>query len=104
MAILESFRKGTDSTSTRVFIGLVLLFFVAWGGGGIDDATKILVTVDGVAITQTERDREYRREARSDRAMSHEEEEALAARVLQQLIREEVLDAESQRLGVVVST
>lgn len=104
MALLESFRKGTDSTSTRVFIGLVLLFFVAWGGGGIEDASKIVATVDGVAITQTERDRSYREMARRFGNMSPEQEETVAAQVLQKLIREEVIIAEAKRQGITVSS
>ncbi len=103
MSILQSFRSGTDSAAFKILLGALVLSFVAWGAGGMEDQSQIIATVDGVAITRSDRDRAYREMARSMGNLSPEQEETLGSQVSQKLIREEVLLAEAARLGITVA-
>ncbi|MFZ5475334.1 MAG: SurA N-terminal domain-containing protein [Myxococcota bacterium] len=105
MSVLENLRKGTDSTSTRLVVGVVILVFIFWGAGtGSGDKTSIYAEVNGTSITDTEFRRAFSNAARAaGRNLSDEEKDALAAKVLDQLIEGEALQQEAERLGVFVS-
>lgn len=105
MSLLENLRKGTDSTSTRVLIGVVAAVFIFWGvGNNSNDKTSIYAEVNGIAITDSEFRRGFAIQARMRGGnLSEEEEKALGAEVLQGLIEQEALYQEARRLGIEVS-
>jgi peptidyl-prolyl cis-trans isomerase D len=105
MSVLENLRKGTDSTSTRLLIGLVVAVFIFWGvGRNRNPQTSIYALVNGVAITDSDFRRSFNLAARqSQHNLSDEEEQQLGTQVLTSLIQEEALVQEADRLGVSVS-
>lgn len=105
MSLLENLRKGTDSASTRILIGVVAAVFIFWGvGSNRGQKTSIYAEVNGQSITDTEFRRAYTARARMmGRNLSEEEESQLASQVLQELIDAEALVQEAKRLGVSVS-
>ncbi len=105
MSVLESIRKGTDSTSTRVLIGVTVAFFIYWSAGSGDKGqTSIYATVNGATITDSDFRRAFVNAARQEgRNLSDSEEQDLGGRILTGLIEEEALVQEAARLGVAVS-
>lgn len=105
MPILENLRKGTDSASTRILIGVVAAVFIFWGvGSNRGQKTSIYAEVNGQSITDTEFRRAFSTRARMlGRNLTEEEESQLATQVLQELIDAEALVQEAKRLGVSVS-
>lgn len=104
MSILESMRSGTDSTAMQVVLALVLVSFVFWYAQPNGDTTKVVATVNGTRIMDTDLTRAYRQAAqRYDRSLSDDEAAALQERVRQQLIDDEVLRQEAHHLGLTVS-
>ncbi len=105
MSVLENLRKGTDSTSTRLLIGVVVAVFIFWGvGQGNGDKTSVYATVNGTTITDSDFRRAYVPQARqAGRNLSEDEEKELGAKVLTDLIQQEALVQEADRLGVTVS-
>lgn len=105
MSVLENMRKGTDSTSTRVLIGVVVAVFIFWGAGsGSNQSTSVYATINGVAITDTDFRRTFAQAARaSGRNLSDEEAEQLKANVITSLIQQEAITQEASRLGITVS-
>lgn len=105
MPVLESFRKGLDSTGTKVFIGVIVAAFVLWGvGGNSEQRTSIYATINGTTLTDSDVIRPFQAAARERGGkLSDEEEQQLFADVLEELIRREVLLQEAERLGLAVS-
>jgi|GEM_PF-1292494 len=105
MAVLENLRKGTDSTSTRVLIGVVALALILFlGDGARINSSSALATVNGAAVTQAEFDRVYRMVERQERGnLDDAGRAALQAEVLENVIAQEVFLQEAQRLGIAVS-
>ncbi|MFN7146499.1 MAG: SurA N-terminal domain-containing protein, partial [Myxococcota bacterium] len=104
MSVLENLRKGTDSTSTRLLIGVVVAVFIFWGVGQGSGQTSIYATVDGQTITDSDVRRAFATAARqAGRNLTEDEEKELQARVLTDLIEQEALLKEARRLGIAVS-
>lgn len=105
MSVLESFRKGTDSTTTRLMIGVIVAVFIFWGvGSGSGDKTSIYASVNGVTITDSDFRRAYVPAARqAGRNLTEDEEKELGARVLTSLIEEEAMIQQAKKLGITVS-
>lgn len=106
MSILERMRRSTDSATARIFFGLLVLFFIFWGAGGtggIGNESQVLATVDGTRITNTQLYREMRLRNLGAQGTSEEESARLRAALLEQLVQEEMLVQEAERLGIVVS-
>ena len=105
MNALQVMRKAIDTTATRVIMGAVLLVFMFWGVSGRRDlGNGIVATVNGVAITEVDRSGLLRRVLRQAGAgVSDEQAAAMAADVLQQLIKQEAMLQEAERLGIHVS-
>lgn len=105
MPVIETFRKGLDSTGTKAFIGIVVAAFVLWGvGGQSSQRTTIYVTVNGVTLTDTDVLRPFQAAARQRGGnLSESEQDQLFADVLEELIRQQVLLQEAERLGLAVS-
>lgn len=104
MGLLENMRAGTDSTFMQVVLGLVVVSFVFWYAAPQGDKSKVVATVNGQEIMDTVQTREYRQLARRvGRALSEEEEASLRDQSLQQVIQDEILFQEAERLGIEVS-
>lgn len=105
MSALESLRKGLDSTSTRVLIGVVAGVFILWGvGGGSDSRTAIVATVNGETITTTEVTRVFQNAVRQmGGSLSDSEQQQVYADVIDQLVTQSVLLQEAERLGLAVT-
>ncbi|MEN9784834.1 MAG: hypothetical protein RLZZ299_98 [Pseudomonadota bacterium] len=102
MSLLERLRSGTDSTSTRLTVGVVAAVFIFWGIGSNDQRNQnsTFATVNGAAITDLEV-----REALRQRGgrLPAEQRDAILAETVEELVREEVLLQEAGRLGMRVS-
>lgn len=105
MSVLENLRKGTDSTSTRFMIGVIVAVFIFWGAGnGGGDQTSVYATVNGSSVTDSDFRRAYALASRQEgRNLTEEEEKELGTKVLTNLIEQEALVQEADRLGVTVS-
>lgn len=105
MSVLENLRKGTDSTSIRLLIGVTVAAFIVWGARGASDrSTGAVATVNGSVITNTEFSQIYRRAERMQQGnLDDAGREALRAQVLQYAIQQEALFQEALHLGIAVS-
>lgn len=105
MSMMERLRSGTDSTSTRLLIGVAMLFFVFFMGKGNNiKQTTIYAKVNGVSITDVELRRVYAQAVRkAGRNMSDAEEKQLQSDVLDGLIEQEALGQEAVKQNVLVS-
>ena len=105
MSFLDTLRQGTDSTATRVLLGLVAVaFIVGIGGRNRNSRSEIYAVVDGQAITKSEFDQTMRMAARqSGKNLSDSERNALAGDVLEMLIVQEVLLQQASDLNIGVS-
>lgn len=105
MSFLDTLRQGTDSTATRVLLGLVAVaFIVGIGGRNRQGKTEIYAVVDGQAVTKSEFDQTMRMAARqSGKNLSDSERNALAGDVLEMLIVQEVLLQQASELHIGVS-
>lgn len=105
MSLLDTLRQGTDSTATRVLLGLVAVaFIVGIGGSDPQGKSEIYAVVDGQAVTKSEFDQTMRMAARqSGKNLSDAERNALAGDVLEMLIVQEVLLQQASELNIGVS-
>ncbi|MDP2316100.1 MAG: SurA N-terminal domain-containing protein [Pseudomonadota bacterium] len=105
MSVLENLRKGTDSTATRLLIGVVVAVFIFWGAGNNGNSDNVIyASVNGQSISDSDFRRAYKLQARqADRNLTEDEQKDLEGRVLTSLIEEEALVQEADRLGISVS-
>lgn len=105
MPVMETIRRGTDSTAMKVLFGIIVLVFVFWGvGSNSGPQTQTVAEVNGVRITDTDYQRVMRQASRSQgEAMDEDQLTELARRVVAELIEQEVLLQETERLGLEVS-
>lgn len=106
MSMMETIRQGTESTAVRTILGVVLVVFVFWGIGSSNtgNSGQTIATVDGVQITDTEYNRRMRSAMHQQQAgMGEEEQKALANKVINELIMDEVMLREAKRVGLEVS-
>jgi hypothetical protein len=108
MSVLESMRSSSDSTFMQVLLVLIVISFVGWMALPQADKTVAVAQVNGVKIMDTKyrqlysRERAFR-ERQRDRGLTEAEEKSLSEEVRQQLIRNEVVLQEAERMGLVVS-
>lgn len=105
MSFLDTLRQGTDSTATRVLIGIVgIAFVVGIGGSDSGGKSQLYAVVNGQAVTKSEFDQVMRQAARqAGRNLSDSERNDLAGDVLERMIIQEVLLAQASSLHVGVS-
>ena len=105
MSFLDTLRAGTDSTMTRVIIGLVgVAVIVSMGGRDGSSGGSIYAVVDGQAITKSEFDDRMRNASRqANRTMTDEQRKQLAAGLLENMIFEEVELQQAADLHIGVS-
>ena len=105
MSLLDTLRAGTDSTITRVILGLVAVaVVVSMGGGGGSDQGSIYAVVDGQAITKSEfEDRMRNASRKAGRTMTDDQRNQLAADLLENMIFEEVELKQASDLHIGVS-
>ena len=105
MPVMETIRKGTDSTIMKIVFGMIVLVFVFWGVGTANGPTSQTVAeVNGVRITDTHLQRAVRDATRNNSTSLDEDElKRLQAEALDALIQKEVMLQEAKRLGLEVS-
>ena len=102
MGMMETIRRGTDSTIMKVVFGAIVLVFVFWGVTPQGNRGQLIAEVNGERITDTE----YRRvmsRMQGTSNMDDDELSDLGREVVQQLIRQRVQIQEAERVGLVVS-
>lgn len=107
MSILERMRRSTDSATTRIIIGVVAMVFIFWGAGTGNNnrgAAEVLATVGGERITTSDLYREMRNRNLGLQGTSEEESKRIQDALLEQMIQEELLIQEADRLGLAVSS
>ena len=102
MAMMENIRRSTDSVWMKLVFGIIVLVFVFWGIGATGPTNTEVATVNGSRITDTELHQRMR-SIPTGGAQDDDQLRALQQEVIQQLIREEVLNQEAERLGLEVS-
>ena len=102
MAMMESIRRSTDSVWMKLVFGIIVLVFVFWGIGATGPTNTEVATVNGSRITDTELHQRMR-SIPTGGAQDDDQLRVLQQEVIQQLIREEVLNQEAERLGLEVS-
>lgn len=104
MSLIERMRASTDSLTTKVLLGLALIAFVGVGGQGASGVSGgVIATVNGQSISTTEWQDALRAASREKSgAMSDADRDALAATVRDQLITQEVMRQEAEKLGFAV--
>ena len=104
MALMEQLRSGTDSTFMQVILAVVAVSFVGWFATPQGDMAQTVATVNGEMILDTEFFQRYRMAERQQGGnLDDTQREQLRAQVKQQLIQEEVILQEAEKLGLVVS-
>ena len=106
MPLLETIRKGTDSTAMRLVFGAIVLVFIFWGiGGNKGPTSQVVAVVNGERITDTQFQRVMRDRLRSvpGNQLDKDEQDALARQILAQLIEQKALVQEADRIGIEVS-
>jgi peptidyl-prolyl cis-trans isomerase D len=105
MSLLENLRKGTDSTTTRLMIGVIVAVFIFWGvGQGDGDTMTVKAFVNGVAVTSSAADRSFQQAVRQAGGnLTDDEEKAIYSDIVDRLIEQEALVQEARRLGIVVT-
>ena len=109
MSVLDTMRRSTDSTTMRVLFGIMVLFFIFWGikrktanTGGQEDSTE--ATINGTRITGSELNTAVRLGRKDDAGdFSEEAEKRLRVKTLDQMIQEEMLVQEADRLNIEIS-
>lgn len=97
MSILERMRQSTDSTGTRLLVGVIAAAFIFWNvGNSREQQGSVVATVNGEIVTRAEL-RELTR--RAGRDLTDEQ----VAGLVEQLIQKKVLLQEAERLGLDVS-
>lgn len=104
MSLIERMRASTDSFTTKLLLGLALIAFVGVGGQSASGVSSgVIATVNGESITTTEWQDALRSASREkDGAMSDAARAELAVTVQDQLVTQEVLRQEADRIGIAV--
>jgi len=102
---MEKIRGGTESGAMRLVLGIIVVVFVFWGiGTGGMNTSQVVATVDGKRITDTKYHQAMKRNPRAhDNSLTEEQNRQLARDVVRQLITQEVLLQEADRLGIEIS-
>jgi peptidyl-prolyl cis-trans isomerase D len=105
MSLMEKIRGGTESGAMRVVLGIIVVVFVFWGiGTGSMNTSQVVATVDGKRITDTRYHQAMKRNPRAhDKSLTEEQHRQVARDTIRQLITQEVLLQEAERLGIEIS-
>jgi len=104
MPVMETIRRGTDSTAMRVVFAAIVLVFVFWGIGGTGARNTLIAEVNGVRITDTRLQKEMRRASRTGgSSMDDDARTDLARQIISALISEELMLQEADHAGLDVS-
>lgn len=104
MSILDKMRSGTDSTFMQLMLGAVFVSFVLfYAKPHGDQRGRVVASVNGVAIKDTEFNREYSKVERKYNGLSEEDKVRLQKMVTENLVQNEVLLQEAERQGLTVS-
>jgi len=105
MSLMEKIRGGTESGAMRVVLGIIVVVFVFWGiGTGNMNTSQVVATVNGKRITDTRFHQAMKRNPRAqDNALTEEQNQQLARNMVMQLVTQEVLLQEADRLGIEIS-
>src|SRR5687767_3535413 len=107
MSLMDTLRRGTESTAMKVFFVIVVISFVFWGvdanmAGGSMSST--LALVNGERVTDMEYQRRMRDVTGRMRVAPDEDQlKVIGRQVLEGLIEEKVTLHEADRLGIEVS-
>ncbi|MCB9777945.1 MAG: SurA N-terminal domain-containing protein [Alphaproteobacteria bacterium] len=107
MTVMEKIRQSTDNTIMRAVFVIIVLVFVFFGVGSSAGmmTTQAVATVNGQRITDTDLQRVLRQQNRgAGGSLDEDELEALSKQVLENLIQQEALLQEAERVGLEVST
>lgn len=102
MPIMETIRRGTDSTAMKIVFGAIVLVFVFWGVGAQGPTSLTIATVNGDRITDTQFQRIMKRVDRGG-SMDEADRKRLQQSVIEELIQAEVMLQEAAALGIEVS-
>ena len=102
MPIMETIRRGTDSTFMKIVFGGIVLVFVFWGVGAQGPTSVTIATVNGSRITDTQFQRIMRRVDRGG-SMDEADRKQLQQSVIKELIQAEVMLQEADMLDIEVS-
>ncbi len=103
MSMLDSLRRGTDSTSTRIILLVAIALFAFWGvgSGGGSARSSTYATVNGVEIEDVDFRRMFQARMRTvGRNLEGAERDELAQKVLDDLIAREAVLQEADRVGI----
>ncbi len=103
MALMESIRRGTDSTAVRLMFGAIALVFVFFGINPTGNMGSMVAKVNGASITDTEYQRAMGNITRGNADMDEDEIKELGRQVIDELIAQRVQVQEAERVGLVVS-
>ncbi len=104
MAMMETVRGATESSTMKAFLIIIATTFVFWGIGNQGPTSSVVAEVNGDRITDTQFRQVLRQEAnRRSRNLSNDELSALRQQVLGQIIQRKVAIQEAENLGVEIS-
>jgi len=101
MPVMESIRQGANSPIMKILFGAIVIVFVFWGIGG-QNMTQTLATVNGTRITDTPLQQRLRSATRGQ-ALAPEVQAQYEEQIIVQLIQEELLLDEADKMGLEVS-
>ena len=109
--MLEFIRSNAQSFGVKIAFGVIILVFVFWGVGSMQDnsASNVVAMVNGKPITMVNFERAYRQAEdsirRNNPSISTEQMKQLrlVQQVLQQLVIESLLLQEAQRMDITIS-
>ncbi len=101
MPVMENIRQGANSPVMKLLFGAIVIVFVFWGIGG-QRQTQTIATVNGTRITDTPLQKELRANTRG-MALTKQQQASLEENIIVQLIREQLLLEEAEKIGLHVS-
>ena len=102
MPVMENIRQGANSPFMKILFGIIVIVFVFFGvTGGLSQAT-VIARVNGTDLTDTPL-RQKMRQITRGQAVSAEQEAFYEEQIILQLIQEELLFEEAEKMGLVVS-
>lgn len=108
--MLDVIRRKSRSLGVKIIFGLIIIVFVFWGASGVNtNSPTTLARVNGVPINAADFDFEFQRMLnmlsanQSIAALSDEQREALGQMQLEQMILQELIRQEAEKLGLGLS-
>jgi len=102
MPVMENIRQGANSPFMKILFGIIVIVFVFFGvTGGLSQAT-VIARVNGTDLTDTPLQQRLRQVTRGQ-ALSAEQQAFYEEQIILQLIQEELMFEEADRMGMVVS-